>query len=173
MTRFIHHYDVVHEWGHSPASSIWHIVGIILGVIILLALIGIIINCWRNSQVGAYGYGGYPGQVQTVVYWLIAKYRYFIISILYSNFLQIKLFCDVSLANVVVVYWLLHNTTSVSQKICYILIRGWGSHNNLLRTKTKVDFVWNSINLKSLLRRWLSFEDKVLYFYILAQITKI
>ena len=55
------HFDlVVHDYYGGAAWDIWHIVGVILGIIILLALIGICINCIRSNTV----YTGQP-----VVYW--------------------------------------------------------------------------------------------------------
>ena len=65
MTRFIQHHDVAHEHlGHGTVNTIWYIIGIVLGIIILIALIGICINCWRNSQ-APYGAQTYTNQYTT------------------------------------------------------------------------------------------------------------
>lgn len=57
MTRFIQHHDVAHEhWGYGGLNTLWYIIGVVIGIIILIALIAICINCWRNVQ-APYGYG--------------------------------------------------------------------------------------------------------------------
>lgn len=62
MTRYIHHDFVRHEYYYGgPGFGIWHIVGIILGIIILLALIGICLNCIRGNTV-------YTGAPSAIVY---------------------------------------------------------------------------------------------------------
>ena len=66
MTRYInlHHYldeSPSHEYCYGqPGFGIWHIVGIVIGLIILCALIGICLNCMRSTA-----YAGAPG---TVIY---------------------------------------------------------------------------------------------------------
>jgi hypothetical protein len=52
------HFDVVaHEYyGRGGGFDLWHIVGIVLGIIVLLALIGICLNCIRSNTV----YTGQP-----------------------------------------------------------------------------------------------------------------
>lgn len=56
MTRAInlHHYldeYPSHDYYyHQPGFGIWHIVGLILGLIILCALIGLVINCLRSNS---------------------------------------------------------------------------------------------------------------------------
>lgn len=61
MTRYIHHDYVLHEYYGGPGFGIWHLVGIILGIIILLALIGLCLSCMRGGT--GFGYGGAPGAV--------------------------------------------------------------------------------------------------------------
>ena len=62
MTRFSHHFDAdfSHQY-YRGGWDIWHIVGIILGIILLLAIVGFVINCIRNQQVNSYY--GQPGVV--------------------------------------------------------------------------------------------------------------
>jgi hypothetical protein len=52
------HLELSHDYyGRGSSFDIWHIVGIILGIILLLAIIGFIINCIRNR---GFGFGGQP-----------------------------------------------------------------------------------------------------------------
>ena len=60
----LHHYlneYPSHAYYGEPGFSLWHIIGIVIGIILLCALIGIIVNCLRSGTV----YTGAPG---TVVY---------------------------------------------------------------------------------------------------------
>lgn len=64
MTRYInlHHYldeYPSHQYYGQPGFGIWHIVGIVIGLIILCLLIGICMNCLRSGTV----YTGAPGAV--------------------------------------------------------------------------------------------------------------
>lgn len=59
--RYLHHdapeYESSHEnLGHA-SWDIWHIVGVILGILVLLAIIGFIIQCVRGRS----AYGVQPG----------------------------------------------------------------------------------------------------------------
>lgn len=56
-----------HQFHHHGGFDIWRIVGIVIGIILLLAIIGFVINCLRNrntvyGQPGVVGYG--TGQQQ-------------------------------------------------------------------------------------------------------------
>lgn len=53
-----------HEWHGNPAWGVWHIVGIVIGIIILLALIGVCLSCLRSGS----AYGGAVGVPGAVVY---------------------------------------------------------------------------------------------------------
>ena len=61
--------DIFHEHGRG-GFDIWHIVGIVLGIILLLAIIGFVINCFRNRGFGFGGqtYGTGYGAGQQVYY---------------------------------------------------------------------------------------------------------
>lgn len=69
------HADVSHEYyGRGSSFDIWQIVGIVIGIILLLAIIGFIINCIRNRGFGFTGQQPYGQQYQTggqVFYWSV------------------------------------------------------------------------------------------------------
>jgi hypothetical protein len=58
--------ELGHEYyGRGSSFDIWQIVGIVIGLLLLCAIIGFIINCVRNGGIGStYGQAyGTPGQV--------------------------------------------------------------------------------------------------------------